>query len=115
MMTGRGPLGKLVMLAFILFGVVMLGLAVLANSLESADREEVRAAVLAKITELGKETRDDRKLDSVEKENIDQMVSDIMKVIVFAQQKGVEGILILWAIGSGIIGVPLYFTRSQPI
>ena len=115
MMTGRGPLGKLAMLVFILFGVVMLGLAGLANSLKDANREEVRASVRAKITELGKETRDDRKLDHKEEENIEQIVDEIMKVIVFAQQKGVEGILILWAIGAGIIGVLLYFTRPQPI
>ena len=115
MMIGRGLLGKLVMLAFILFNLAMLGLAVVAHKLEDIPSEEIRADVLAKVTEIGTETRDDRKLDAEENENIEQMVNDIMDVIIFAQQKGFAGILVIWAIGAGIISVLLYFTRPQPV
>ena len=115
MTYGRDLLGKLVMVVFILFNLVMLGLAGLAYQLKDIPPEAIRAAVLAKITGIGIETRDDRKLDAKEKEDIEWGVDEIMKVVVFVQQKELTGILILWAIGVGVLGVPVYFTRPQPI
>lgn len=115
MMLGRGPLGKLVMVVFILFNIVMLGLAVLAHNFKAIPLDEIRAEVMAEAIAFGKETRDDRRLDAKEMENIEQMVTNIMELIEFVQQKGLDGLLILWAIGVGILGVLVYFTRPQPI
>ncbi len=115
MMLGRGLLGKLVMVVFILFNVVMLGAAVLVYSLQNVPTEEIHADVLAKVIELGKETRDDSELDAEEQADIEQAVDEIMEVVLLVQQKGFAGVLVLWAIGAGILAVLLYCTRPQPI
>lgn len=115
MMLGRGPLGNIVMVVFILFNVVMLGLAVLTQRLKDAPLEEIRAELLLQATEWGKETRDDRQLDDKERENIAWVVDELMKVLVFVQEKEFTGILILWLIGASALGVLVYYTRPQPI
>lgn len=115
MMTGRGPLGKLVMVIFILFNLVMLCLAGLAHKIKTAPAEELRANLMAKVVELGKETRDDRTLNSREMADLEETVNDIMELFLYVQAKGVQGVLIMWAIGAVVIGVLLYYTRPQPI
>ena len=115
MMLGRGMLGNVVMIVFILFNVVMLGLMGLAYRLKNIPLKEIRTEVLLRATEFGKETRDDRQLDAQEKENIAWIVDQLMKVVVLAQKKEPAGILILWLIGVGALGVLIYYTRPQPI
>ena len=114
-MIGRGPLGKLVMVIFILFNLVMLCLVGLAYKIQTASVEELRADLLAKAVELGKETRDDRTLNSQEIADIEESVDEIMELFLFVQNKGMQGVLVMWAIGAALIGVFLYYTRPQPI
>ena len=115
MMIGRGPLGKLVMVIFILFNLAMLCLVGLAYKIKTAPAEELRADLLAKAVELGKETRDDRTLDNKDMADIEESVDDIMELFLFVQDKGMQGVLVMWAIGAALIGVLVYFTRPQPI
>ena len=115
MLTGRSTLGKIVLLVFIGFNVVMLALTGIAYNLKETPAEEIREQIRDKIIELGKEARDDRKLDDKDMADIDEAVDDIMGLVVFAQEKGLQGILILWGFGAGIFSVLLYFTRPQPI
>jgi len=115
MMLGRGLLGNIVMIVFILFNVVMLGLMGLAYRLKNIPPKEIRAEMLLRATEWGRETRDDRQLDEQERAHIAWAVNKLMKVVVLAQEKEPAGILILWLIGVGALGVLLYYTRPQPI
>ena len=115
MLMGRGPLGKIVMLVFLLFNAAMLCLAGIAYGIKETPSEKIRAEVWEKIVEMGKETKDDRKLSDQDIADIDQAVDEIMKVVVFAQEKGLTGVLALWALGAGILGVFAYLTRPQPI
>ena len=123
MMLGRGPLGKFVMIIFILFNLVMLCLAGLAYKIQTTPPEELRAYWLAIFVELGKEARDDRTLDKKDMADIEERVNYIMELILFyimelilfLQAKGLQGVLIMWAIGAAIIGVLVHLTRPQPI
>ena len=115
MLTGRSALGKIVMLAFVLFNVVILCLVGLAYILQNTPAEDIRADVVAKMTEIGKEMRDDRKLSAEEMAEIEEAVASIMEVVVFAQQKGLSGLIVIFAFGLAPFFALLYFTRPQPV
>ncbi len=115
MQTGRDALGKIVLLLFVLFNLVMLALAGAAHSLKDTPAGEIREVLLAKFTELGKETQDDRKLNVEEMASIERTVDDVMAITVFLQREGLRGLLVIWGGVALVGGFLLYLTRPQPI
>ena len=114
-MTGRGTLGKFIMIIFILFNLIMLCLSVLAYKMQTASVAELRADLLARAITLGKETRDDRTLNNREIADIEKDVDDIVGLLLYVRDQGIQSMLIMWAIGFAVTGVLLYYTRPQPI
>ena len=67
------------------------------------------------MTEIGKEMRDDRRPSAGEMAEIEEAVASIMEVVVFAQQKGLSGLIVIFACGLVTFFALLHYTRPQPV
>lgn len=116
MMTGRSILGKIILMLFVVFNVLMLCLTAFAYKLRDMPAKEVREMLRDAIIDEVKSTETAQDALSEERlAELDEILSEFMEHYITFQQLGVQFCISCWVIGGLILGVLTYLTRPQPI
>ena len=111
-MSKRSILGKICIVVFVLFNILMLCVAGLLYGLQDVPPEDIRTEIMGELTDLGKESVE-RELTEKDEQDLSQATDEIMTLIVAVQEKGLRVAIFMWIMGGAVTGLAVYFTRPR--